>query len=152
VVAAERRGNDDRKPNTLAPLFLASRPHLGWVEFCPGQFSSLPASLWKRQMWKCASPPHQSEQSKAQQLGQFIGMSPPLLNLLPLHAPYNSCPFPLLLHHTFPFHHFCTEMEFFLVEVPEQKLESSQTQVFVWFSTLFYPFYKMLLMNRLEFF
>jgi hypothetical protein len=32
-----------------------------------------------------------------------------------------------------------------------QKLDSSQTQVFVWFSTLVYPFYKMLFMNRLEF-
>jgi hypothetical protein len=27
----------------------------------------------------------------------------------------------------------------------------SQTRVFVWFSTLVFPFYKMLFMNRLEF-
>jgi hypothetical protein len=38
----------------------------------------------------------------------------------------------------------------FLVEVSEHKLEYSQARVFVWFSTLF-PFYKMLLMKRLEF-
>jgi hypothetical protein len=29
--------------------------------------------------------------------------------------------------------------------------ESCQTRVFVWFSTLIFPFYKMLIMNRLEF-
>ncbi len=40
----------------------------------------------------------------------------------------------------------------FLVEVSGHKLETSQTQVFVWFTTLFFPFYKMLFMNRLEFF
>ncbi len=34
----------------------------------------------------------------------------------------------------------------FLVEVSGHKLESSQTRVFVWFSTLFFPFYKMLFM------
>ncbi len=47
---------------------IASSPHLGWVKFCPGLFSSLSASLWKRQMWICASPPppppHQSERQK----------------------------------------------------------------------------------------
>jgi hypothetical protein len=31
------------------------------------------------------------------------------------------------------------------------RLESSQTQVFVWFSTLIFPFYKMIFMNRLDF-
>ncbi len=39
----------------------------------------------------------------------------------------------------------------FLVEVSGHKLESSQIRVFVWFSTLIFPFYKMLFMNRLEF-
>ncbi len=43
------------------------------------------------------------------------------------------------------------EMEF-LVEVSRHKLESSQAQVFVWFSTPIFPFYKVLFMNRLEFF
>ncbi len=45
-------------------------------------------------------------------------------------------------------------MEFlnaFLVEISGHKLDSSQTQVFVWFSTHIFPFYKMLFMNRLEF-
>jgi hypothetical protein len=32
------------------------------------------------------------------------------------------------------------------------KLESYQTRVFAWFSTLIFSFYKMLFMNRLEFF
>ena len=36
-------------------------------------------------------------------------------------------------------------------QVSEHKFESSQTWVFVWFSTLIFPFYKMLFMNRLEF-
>jgi hypothetical protein len=35
--------------------------------------------------------------------------------------------------------------------VSGHKLKSSQTQIFVWFSTLFFPFYKMLFMNRLDF-
>jgi hypothetical protein len=39
----------------------------------------------------------------------------------------------------------------FLVEVSGHKLESSQTRVFVWFSSLILPVYKMLFMNRLEF-
>ncbi len=39
----------------------------------------------------------------------------------------------------------------FLVEVSGHKLESSQTRLFVWFSTLIFPFYKMLFMNRLKF-
>jgi hypothetical protein len=39
----------------------------------------------------------------------------------------------------------------FLVEVSEHKLKSSRTRVFVWFSTLIFPFYKMLFMNKLEF-
>jgi hypothetical protein len=46
------------------------------------------------------------------------------------------------------------EMEFLngiLVEVSRQKHESSQTLVFVWFSTLIFPFFKMLFMKRLEF-
>jgi hypothetical protein len=38
----------------------------------------------------------------------------------------------------------------FLVEVSGHKLESSQTRVFVWFSTLIFSFYKMLFMNRIE--
>ncbi len=41
-----------------------------------------------------------------------------------------------------------SEMDYgmeFLVEVSGQKLESSQTQVFVLFSILIFPFYKMLL-------
>ncbi len=45
-------------------------------------------------------------------------------------------------------------MEFlngFLVEVSGHKLESSQTRVFVWFSNLIFPFFKMLFMNILEF-
>jgi hypothetical protein len=33
-----------------------------------------------------------------------------------------------------------------------RKLESSQTRVFVWFSTLIMPFYKMLFTKRLKFF
>jgi hypothetical protein len=40
----------------------------------------------------------------------------------------------------------------FLVEVSGHKLVSSQTPVFVWFSTLIFPFYNMLFMNRLQFF
>jgi hypothetical protein len=46
-------------------------------------------------------------------------------------------------------------MEFlngFLVEVSGHKLESSQIRVFVCFSNLIFPFYKMLFMNILEFF
>ncbi len=39
----------------------------------------------------------------------------------------------------------------FLVEVSGHKLESSQSWVFVWFSTLIFLFYKMLVMNRLDF-
>jgi hypothetical protein len=39
----------------------------------------------------------------------------------------------------------------FLVKVSGHKLESSQTRVFVWFSTLIFPFYKMLFTNRLKF-
>jgi len=39
----------------------------------------------------------------------------------------------------------------FLVEESGHKLESSHTQVFVWFSTLIYPFYKMLFTNRSKF-
>jgi hypothetical protein len=38
----------------------------------------------------------------------------------------------------------------FLVMASAHNLESSQTRVFVWFSTLIFPFYKMLFMNRLE--
>ncbi len=37
-----------------------------------------------------------------------------------------------------------------LVEVSGHKLESSQTRVFVWFSNLIFPFYKMLLIDILE--
>jgi hypothetical protein len=37
-----------------------------------------------------------------------------------------------------------------LVKVSEHKLESSQTQDFAWFTTLIFPFYKMLFMERLE--
>ncbi len=40
---------------------------------------------------------------------------------------------------------------FFLVKVSGHKLESSQTQVFVWFSALTFPFHKMLFMKRLKF-
>ncbi len=36
----------------------------------------------------------------------------------------------------------------FLVQVSGHKLEFSQPRVFVWFSTLVVPFYKMLSMNR----
>jgi hypothetical protein len=39
-----------------------------------------------------------------------------------------------------------------LVKVSGHELESSQSRVFVWFSTLIFQFYKMLLMNRLEIF
>jgi hypothetical protein len=39
----------------------------------------------------------------------------------------------------------------FSVEVSEHKLESSQTRVFAWFSTLIFKFYKGLFMNRQEF-
>ncbi len=39
----------------------------------------------------------------------------------------------------------------FLVEVSGHKLKSSHIRVFVWFSTIIFPFYKMLFMNRLEF-
>ncbi len=38
----------------------------------------------------------------------------------------------------------------FLVKVSGHKLESSHTRIFVWFSTLIFPFYIMLFMNRLE--
>ncbi len=38
-----------------------------------------------------------------------------------------------------------------LVEVSRHKLESSLTRVFVWFSTLIFPLYRMLFMKRLEF-
>jgi hypothetical protein len=38
-----------------------------------------------------------------------------------------------------------------LIQVSGHKLESSQTQVFIWFYTLIFPFYKMLFMNGLEF-
>ncbi len=54
------------------------------------------------------------------------------------------------MHHV----HLFTEMEFLnsiLVEVSRHKLGSSQAQVFVWFSTLCFPVYKMLFMNRLDF-
>jgi hypothetical protein len=34
----------------------------------------------------------------------------------------------------------------------EHKLKCSQTRVFVWFSTLIFPFCKMLFMNGLEFY
>jgi hypothetical protein len=47
-----------------------------------------------------------------------------------------------------------TEMKFFnaiLVEVSGHKLKSSQTRVFVWFSTIVLPFYKRLFRKRLEF-
>ncbi len=37
-----------------------------------------------------------------------------------------------------------------LVTVSGHKLEPSQTRVFVWFSTLIFPFYKMRFMKRLE--
>jgi hypothetical protein len=40
----------------------------------------------------------------------------------------------------------------FLVEVSGHKLESSQTPVFVWFSTLIFLFYKMLFTIKLGFF
>ncbi len=47
------------------------------------------------------------------------------------------------------------KMEFlngiFSIEVSGHELESSQARVFVWFSILIIPFYKMLFMNRLEF-
>jgi hypothetical protein len=39
----------------------------------------------------------------------------------------------------------------FLVKVSGHRLESSQTRVFVRFSTLIFAFYKMLFMNRLVF-
>ncbi len=39
----------------------------------------------------------------------------------------------------------------FLVEVSEHKLKSSHTWVFVWFSYLTFPFYKILFMNRYDF-
>jgi hypothetical protein len=38
-----------------------------------------------------------------------------------------------------------------LVEVSGHKLESSQSQIFVYLSTLIFPFYKTLFTNRLEF-
>jgi hypothetical protein len=37
-----------------------------------------------------------------------------------------------------------------LVEVSGHNHESSQTRVFVWFSTPIFPLYKMLFMNRIE--
>jgi hypothetical protein len=48
---------------------------------------------------------------------------------------------------------FRVEMEFLngiLRQVSEHKFESTQTRVFVWFSTIFFLFHKMLLMNRLD--
>ncbi len=39
----------------------------------------------------------------------------------------------------------------FLVEVSGHKLESSPTRVFVWFSNLFFQFYKILFMIDLKF-
>jgi hypothetical protein len=39
----------------------------------------------------------------------------------------------------------------FLVRVSGHKLKSNQTRVFVWFSNLVFPFYKMLFMYRLKF-
>ncbi len=42
------------------------------------------------------------------------------------------------------------EMEF-LHGIFSQGFESSQTRVSVWFSTLLFPLFKMLFMNRLEF-
>ncbi len=50
-------------------------------------------------------------------------------------------------------HRVPSEMEFLsgILEVSWHKLESSHIQVFVWFSALVFPFYKMLFMNRLEF-
>jgi hypothetical protein len=50
--------------------------------------------------------------------------------------------------------HVSPETEFLniiLVEVSGHKLKSSQTRVFVWFSTLVFPFYNKLFMNRLVF-
>jgi hypothetical protein len=44
-----------------------------------------------------------------------------------------------------------SEMEFLNDIVSGHKLES-QTRVFVWFSNLIFPFYKILFRNRLEFF
>jgi hypothetical protein len=41
-------------------------------------------------------------------------------------------------------------LKVFLVEVSGPKLKSSQTRVFAWFSTLIFPGYKILLMNRLD--
>ncbi len=41
--------------------------------------------------------------------------------------------------------------QYFLVEVSGHQLESSQTLVIVWFSTLIFPFYNILFKNRLEF-
>jgi hypothetical protein len=39
----------------------------------------------------------------------------------------------------------------FIVDVTGHKLEYFQTRVSVWFSTLIFPFYKMLFINRLKF-
>jgi hypothetical protein len=39
----------------------------------------------------------------------------------------------------------------FFFEVSGRKLESSQTRVLVWFSTLIFPFYKILFMVRMKF-
>jgi hypothetical protein len=47
----------------------------------------------------------------------------------------------------------CTEMEFLNDNFSQglwAKIESSHTRVIVWFSTLTFPFYKMLFMKRLE--
>jgi hypothetical protein len=52
---------------------------------------------------------------------------------------------------TFQCHQRWNSWTVFLVEVSGHKLETSQTRVFVWFSTLLSPFYKMLTMKRFEF-
>ncbi len=120
MVATERRGKYDRKPNTVAPLLSAISHHFGWEKFCPGLFSSLSASLWKRQMWICASPPPPTSQN-SQKFNNWDNLLACLLlcsTFCPYMLPTPHVHSPLLLHHTFPFHHFCTEMEFFFVEVP----------------------------------
>jgi hypothetical protein len=43
------------------------------------------------------------------------------------------------------------EMEFLNSKVSGHKLEYCQTRVFVWFSTLIFPIYKMLFINSLDF-
>ncbi len=50
----------------------------------------------------------------------------------------------------FPKPNFYPEMEFLngiLLKVSKHELESSQTRVFIWFSTFIFPFYKMLFMK-----